>query len=147
SHPAIGLARPDGDGLLLCAQVLARPRSLEETMGVTDAAGIGRRSQDIFRGRIVQRIIEARDRARRVAESRMGGDVLDPLAVDVDLAPLTQAFEILRPCEWPIAVGPDVFRSHAFLPLAACLDGSILRDGSTRIQAVQTANRPASRRT
>jgi hypothetical protein len=34
---------------------------------------------------IVQGIIEARERARRIAERRVRRDVLDPLAVDIDL--------------------------------------------------------------
>ena len=41
---------------------------------------------------IVQRIVKPRDRARGVAERRMRGDVVDALAVDVDLAPVAQAF-------------------------------------------------------
>ena len=45
---------------------------------------------------IVQRIVEPRDHARGVAKGRMGGDVLDALAVDVDLAAVAQRLEILR---------------------------------------------------
>jgi hypothetical protein len=39
------------------------------------------------------RVIEPGDIARGIAEGRMGGDVLDPLAVGIDLAAVAQAFK------------------------------------------------------
>ena len=59
--------------------------------------------------RVVQRVVEPRDRARGVAERRMRGDVLDPLAVDLDLAAVAQAFEIFRAGERPALRGDHVF--------------------------------------
>jgi hypothetical protein len=47
----------------------------------------------------MQRVVEPRDHPRGVAERRMGRDILDALAVDVDLAPVAQAVEILLPRE------------------------------------------------
>ena len=44
---------------------------------------------------IVQRVVEARDHARGVAEGRMRRDVLDAFAVDVDLAAVAQRFQKL----------------------------------------------------
>src|SRR5579871_2648783 len=98
---------------------------LEIAMGVAATAGVGRSGQGLFRGRVMQCIVEPRDRARRVAEGRVGGDVLDPLAIDIDLAALAQALEIFRSREGPVPVGADIFRSHAFLPLAAVSKRSI----------------------
>ena len=37
----------------------------------------------------------------------MGGDVLDPLAVDVDLAAVAQRFQKLRAREWTLFAGDD----------------------------------------
>src|SRR5215831_9593006 len=44
---------------------------------------------------IVQGIIETGNRARAVAKRRVRGDVLDALAIDIDLAAVPQAFEVL----------------------------------------------------
>jgi hypothetical protein len=43
----------------------------------------------------MQSIVQARNRARRVAKRRVRRDVLDALAVDIDLAAVTQAFKVL----------------------------------------------------
>src|SRR5580693_7916546 len=82
-------------------------RHLEEFHGVAAGAGVGRRGEHVLGGLVVQRVVEQRHRARRVAERRMLGDVLDPLAIDVDLAAVAQRFQELRaghralPCRWP----------------------------------------------
>ena len=44
----------------------------------------------------MQRVIEPRDRADRIAERRVRGDVSDALAVEIDLAAVAKAFHILR---------------------------------------------------
>ena len=44
--------------------------------------------------RVVQRVVEPRHHPRGVAERRMRRDVLDALAVDVDLAPVAQRVEV-----------------------------------------------------
>ena len=61
-------------------------RHLEEFVGIAAGAGIGRRGEHVLGRLVVQRVIKQRDRARRIAERRMLGDVLDALAVDIDLA-------------------------------------------------------------
>ena len=50
----------------------------------------------------MQRVVELGDGAARVAERRMGGHVVDALAVDVDLAAVPQAFQILGAGERPL---------------------------------------------
>src|SRR5262249_1449221 len=50
---------------------------------------------------IVQGIVQTRNRARAVAKRTMRGDVLDALAVDIDLAAVAQAFKVLGAGEWP----------------------------------------------
>ena len=82
-------------------QLLARCAHAEELVGVAARAGVGRRGEHVLGLRVVQRVVEPRDRARGVAESRMRGDVVDALAVDVDLAPVAQAGEIFRAGERP----------------------------------------------
>ena len=47
----------------------------------------------------MQGVVELRDGSSRIAERRVRGDVLDPLAVDVDLTPVAQGFQELRPGE------------------------------------------------
>ena len=46
----------------------------------------------------MQGVVEPRDRARRIAERGMGRDVIDTLAVDVDLAAILEdSRDIPRP--------------------------------------------------
>ena len=89
------------DGVALADQVLARMRDAEELVGEGARAGVGRAGQHVLLLWIVQRVVEPRDGARGVAERRMRGDVLDPLAVDIDLAAVAQAVEILLAGERP----------------------------------------------
>ena len=100
-HPAVRHARPGRDGVALADDVLARARDLEEFVGVSARPGVGRPCQHGLALGIVQRVVETRDRARGITERRMRGDVLDPLAVDIDLTPVAQACEILRAGERP----------------------------------------------
>ena len=94
AHPAVGHARPVRDGVALADHVLARARDAEKFVGETAGAGIGRTGQHVLGLGVVQRIVEPRDRARGVAERRMHGDIVDPLAVDIDLTTIAQAFEV-----------------------------------------------------
>ena len=89
------------DGVALADQVLARVRDAEEFVGEPARAGVGRAGQHVLLLGIVQRIVEPRDGARGIAERRMRGDVLDPLAVDIDFAAVAQAFEIFLAGERP----------------------------------------------
>jgi hypothetical protein len=57
-------------------------------------AGVGRHQELVLALVVVQRVVEAGDHARGVAEGRMGGDVFDPLAVDVDGAVIAQRVQI-----------------------------------------------------
>ena len=47
--------------------------------------------------RVVQGIVQAGDHPGRVAKGRVGGDILDALAVEPDLAAVAQALQVLRP--------------------------------------------------
>jgi len=87
-HPAIGHASPGRDGIALADQILARMGDAKEFMGKAAVSGIGRTGQYVLGGGVVQRVVELRDRARSVAERRVGGDVGNALAIDVDLAPV-----------------------------------------------------------
>ena len=100
-HPAVGHARPLRDGVALRNQILARARGAEEFVGIAAGAGIGRRGQDALGLLGVQRVVEPGDRARGVAERRVRGDVLDPLAIDIDFAAIAQTFEVFRAGERP----------------------------------------------
>ena len=64
-------------------------------MSVAAAAGIGVPAQLVLHFRFVQRIVQLAHRGRRVAERRVGGDILDAFAVDVDLTAILQAFQVL----------------------------------------------------
>ena len=97
AHPAIGQARPLGDRGLRAAQVLARARHAEVAMRVAAGAGVGGAGQHVAVLRVVQRVVEPRDGPDRIAQSGMGGHVLDALAVDIDLAAVTQALHVLAP--------------------------------------------------
>ena len=101
THPAVGHARPLGDGIPLRDQLLARARGAEELVGVAARAGVGRRGQQVLGLCVVQRVVEPRDRARGVAKRGMRGHVLDALAVDIDLSAVAQAGEIFRARERP----------------------------------------------
>ncbi len=51
--------------------------------------------QGVAVGRIGLEVVDAGDRLRRGAERRMGGDVVDPLAADIDHAAVAQRFQML----------------------------------------------------
>ena len=106
------------DGVALADQLLARARGAEEFVGEAAGAGVGRRGQQRLGLGVMQRVVEPRDRARGIAERRMGGDVLDPLAVDIDFAAVAQAFEIFRAGERPPFLGDGVL---AFDPVHGSL--------------------------
>src|SRR5262249_51469541 len=67
----------------------------EEGVGGGGGAGRGRQQNPVPALGIVQRVVEPRHDARGVAESLVLGDVLDALAVDVDLASVRQRGQIL----------------------------------------------------
>ena len=96
AHPAVGDARPGGDGVALGDHILARAGGLEEAVRVAAGAGVGGGRQHLLGLGIVQRVIELGDRDSRIAERWMLGDVLDALAVDVDLAAVAQRLQVLR---------------------------------------------------
>ncbi|SQI30983.1 Uncharacterised protein [Serratia plymuthica] len=111
-HPAVGLARPVGDGVTLLAHFFRAAGVAEELVGVAAVAGVGIPAQTILADRIVQRIVQLADRSRRIAERRVGGDVLHPLAVDIDFAAILQAFQVFGAGERAFAVGTKVFWFH-----------------------------------
>ena len=116
AHPAIGQARPFGDRTLRGDQFLTGPLHPEVFVRVAAGAGVGRAGQRVAPLRIMQRIVQPGDRADGIAESRMGGDVGDTLAIDIDLASVAQALDVFRPGVGPALVGDDVFRTHAVSP-------------------------------
>src|SRR5207245_5500263 len=99
-EPAIAQARPGGDGVTPGDEVLSRARRDEIFMG--KAAPFGRAAQHalfLFMVR-VQGVVEPGDHPCGVAEGRMLGDVLDPLAVDPYLATGIEAVEKLLAGVW-----------------------------------------------
>ena len=72
-------------------------------MGVTAAAGVGAPAQRILHVRFVQRVVHLRDGGRRIAKRRMGGDVFNALAVDINLAAILQAFKYSSPVNGRLA--------------------------------------------
>ena len=111
AHPAVGDLGPFGDRVAAGDQIVHGLRRLEEGVRHAAIAGVGRQHQLVLVLVVVQRVVEARDHARGVAEGRMRGDVLDPLAIDVDVAVVAQRVEIfragLRACDVDVA---DVLR-------------------------------------
>src|SRR5580700_7255124 len=81
------------DRLARRKQVRGRVRGHEETMRTYAVAVLGR--HQLAGVRIVQRVVQPGDGARRVSERGMLGDVLNPFAVDPDLAAVAQALEVL----------------------------------------------------
>ena len=96
ADPAVGDPRPFGDRVAAGDQIVDGLRRLEEGVRHAAIAGVGRQQELVLALVVVQRVVEARDHARGVAEGRMGGDVLDPLAVDVDGAVVAQRVQIFR---------------------------------------------------
>src|SRR5262245_32615821 len=96
-----------------CCQLAAVALGAEQLVLIAARAGGGRRGELVRGLGIVQRVIEARDRARGVAEGGVRGHVDYALAVDVDLAPIAQAGEVFRAGERPAA------RADGVLGLAA----------------------------
>ena len=92
AHPAVAQARPLGDGVALLAQVVGAFRHAEELVGIAAAAGVGAPAQRVLHVRLVQRVVHLCDGGCRIAKRRMGGDVFDAFAVDVNLTPVLQAF-------------------------------------------------------
>ena len=123
AHPAVGHARPLRDRLALAEQVLARFGDPEELVGEGAGAGVGRARQHGLLLLVMHRVVEPRDRAHRIAECRMRRHVVDFLAVDVDLAAVAQAVDVLLAGEglrradhvfWflPVHAPSPFFRGH-----------------------------------
>src|SRR5262249_16100918 len=90
--------------------LFARVRRLEEFVGIAAGAGVGRRGQHVMPGWVVQRVVKQRHRGRRVAERRMRRDVLDALAINVDVAAIAQRFQKTRAGEGPLLAADDGLR-------------------------------------
>jgi hypothetical protein len=101
---------------------LDRARGAEEGVGEAPVASIGLNGEDVLLGRIVQGVVEPGDHAGGIAERRMGRHVRDALPVDVDLASIPEALQILltrkrpgghclrhTPPPWPGGLGFDPF--------------------------------------
>ena len=121
AHPPIAQARPGGDGVARVDQLGGARRGAEVAVGEALRASVGGAREHGARGGLVQRVVEPRQHARGVAEGRVRGHVLDPLAVDPDLPAGPQTLEELRARERssgllchgrssPRAIGPPLRR-------------------------------------
>ena len=95
AEPAVAELRPLGDGVAAGDGFLDILRALEVGVRHAAVARVRRHQQLVLVLGIVQRVVKARDHACGIAEGRMRGDVLDALAVDVDLAVVAQRLQIL----------------------------------------------------
>src|SRR5580704_18012507 len=86
----------------------------------------------------MERVIEPRDRSRRVAERRMGGDVLDALPIDIDFAAIAQAFQVLCAGEGAPFGADGVL---AFDPVHESLLDAIALDPTNRFICSQIVHR------
>jgi hypothetical protein len=93
AHPAIGNAGPGRDRIALRDDVLRRAGRLEELVGVASRSRVGRRGEHVLGRCVVQGVIELSHRGGRVAERRVRRHVRNPLAIDVDLAPVAQGLQ------------------------------------------------------
>ena len=96
-------------------------------MGHAAIAGVGRQQELVLALGVVERVVEAGDHPRGVAEGRMGGDVLDPLAVDVDVALVAQRIQVFRPGlrAADFDVSGVLRRFAASAPCLSCRDTSL----------------------
>ena len=93
-HEAVAQPRPGRDRLARRQEFLRRVARLIEAVGADTARIDG--GQQIALCRVVERIVEPGDRARRIAERRVRRHVLDPLAIEIDRPPVAQARQIVR---------------------------------------------------
>ena len=68
---------------------------------------------------IVQRVVKPRDRANGVTKRWMRGDIRDAFAVDINLTPIAQAFDIFGAGEGTAFVGDEILRAHVVLRAGA----------------------------
>src|ERR1700722_19559636 len=94
SDPSIGHSGPFRDRVAAGDEVIHRLRRFEIRVSETAVAGIGWKEQSAFARLVVQRVVQPRDHPRGIPKCRMGGDVLDAFAVDVDFAPIAKFLEI-----------------------------------------------------
>ncbi len=95
AHPTVNDPLPLGDGVPSLDHFVPVAAGFEKFVRITARAGICLTGQDIFGLRRVQGIIHAGNHARAVAEGRMGGHIFDLLAINPNLSPIAQAFQIL----------------------------------------------------
>src|SRR3981189_1615477 len=96
AHPAVGHAGPFGNGVAAGDEILNGLWRLEEGVRHSRVARVCGHQQLVLSLVVMQRVEQARHHPGGVAEGRMGGDVLDALAVDEDLAAVAQGFDVLR---------------------------------------------------
>src|SRR5262249_58247079 len=80
----------------------------KELVGIAAIASVGRAGQCIFGRRVVQRVVELRNGARRVAERRVGGHIGDTLAIDVYLATIAQALKVFLASKGPVGCADEI---------------------------------------
>src|SRR5439155_1045937 len=84
SHEAITEPRPRGNGVPRCEQFLGR-RARRKKLVRADPIGVDG-GEEVTLRRIMERVVEAHDRAGGIAEGGVRRHILDALTVDVDLA-------------------------------------------------------------
>ncbi|CSG60541.1 Uncharacterised protein [Shigella sonnei] len=84
-------------------------------MGIAAAAGVGVPAQRVLHLRFVQRVVQLGNRRCRITKCRMSSDVFHSLAIDIDLATILQAFQILFPGERTLGTGAEIFWFHVDL--------------------------------
>ncbi len=72
-------------------------------MGVAAAAGVRAPAEGILHVWLVQGIVHLGDGRRRIAKCRVGSDVLNALAVDINLTAILQAFKYSSPVNGRLA--------------------------------------------
>ncbi len=92
-HEAVRQASPGRDRLARCEQLVGRVARHEEPVRRDSAAVDAQKHVALLW--IVKHVVEACDRPGGVPKRGMLGDVLDPLAPDVDRSPVAEAFEVL----------------------------------------------------
>ena len=95
AHPAVGQPRPLRDGVAARDQILEGFRRLEEGVGHAAIAGVGRQQKLVLALGIAQRIVKPRHHLRGVAKGLVLGDVLDPFAINEDLASVAERSEVV----------------------------------------------------
>src|SRR5215468_5292264 len=84
--------------------------SLEKFVRVAAGAGVGLGSEHVLASCIVQSIVELSHRGGCIAERRMDCNILDLLAINIDLSPIPKRFQELSTVERALLAFDKGFR-------------------------------------